>query len=161
MRQQKHHQQQQQHQLGADTGAGAADDSTAAAASAAAAPTVEDWSERDQRIVVRSTPGSGLLADLVLRAKVRAVPACCCLTASRMASHAADGPACMQHWQQHVFCNPHPFLTHTMGSSMHANNDPITSKGRGDARRGLLCADAPRLARDIPRHQGDARAPRP
>lgn len=37
-------------------------------------PTVEDWSEKDQRIVVRTTPGTKVLADLVLRAKVSASP---------------------------------------------------------------------------------------
>lgn len=36
----------------------------------ASSPSIEDWGERDQRVVVRSTPGSGLLADLLLRAKV-------------------------------------------------------------------------------------------
>lgn len=35
-------------------------------------PTVEDWSEKNSKITVRTTPGSNLLADLVLRAKVRA-----------------------------------------------------------------------------------------
>ncbi|KIY98108.1 hypothetical protein MNEG_9855 [Monoraphidium neglectum] len=37
-------------------------------------PTVEDWSEKDCKVVVRTTPGSNLLADLVLRAKVDASP---------------------------------------------------------------------------------------
>jgi hypothetical protein len=50
-------------------------------------PTVEDWSEKDCKVVVRTTPGSNLLADLVLRAKVGkggwgfcgtlTAPACC------------------------------------------------------------------------------------
>ncbi|GBF88402.1 hypothetical protein Rsub_01114 [Raphidocelis subcapitata] len=39
-----------------------------------ATPSVEDWSEKNQKIVVRTTPGSGYLADLVLRSKVDATP---------------------------------------------------------------------------------------
>jgi hypothetical protein len=39
-------------------------------------PTVEDWSERDQKLVVRTVPGSNCLADLVLRAKVRGRARC-------------------------------------------------------------------------------------
>lgn len=47
----------------------------AAASVEPAVPTVEGWTDtKDARIVVRTTPGSDLLADLVLRAKVDASP---------------------------------------------------------------------------------------
>ncbi|KAI8467121.1 MAG: hypothetical protein J3K34DRAFT_524027 [Monoraphidium minutum] len=37
-------------------------------------PTVEDWSEKDSKIVVRTEPGANVLADLILRSKVPASP---------------------------------------------------------------------------------------
>jgi hypothetical protein len=46
-------------------------------------PSVDSWSEKDQRIVV-SQPASGFLYDLILRAKVRSLLdlarrwCCCC-----------------------------------------------------------------------------------
>lgn len=79
------------------------------------APTVEDWSEKNQRITVRTTPGTHYLADLVLRAKVGVLV----LDARAWSQHAAFQLSFCRHHDfaaalHHALCDPHASMAATL-----------------------------------------------